>query len=156
MHVSNLLNKNKDYKLIYKLLTFEGKIKDEIMFYVESEKESSQSVIVFDSPLKNEDEFLFVELRNNDGKIISQNYFQAKLDKDINYPKSNLDIKKLGPNTFSVKADVFTKDICLYKEDEEIDFSDNFFTLKRGDEVIITTDKDLELKDLKYHCVNNL
>lgn len=156
LHVSNLLNKNKEYKLIYRYMTFEGQIKDEILFDVESEKESSQSVIVFDSPLKNEDEFLFVELQNNDGKIISQNYFQAKLDKDINYPKSNLDIKKLGPNTFSVKADVFTKDICLYKEDEEIDFSDNFFTLKRGDEVIITTDKDLELKDLKYHCVNNL
>ena len=86
--------------------------------------------------------------------MISRNIYQKNKDKDINYLKAEPTITKIGDGTFKITANTFIKDLYLYAENTN--FSDNYITLLKDEEIIVTTDKDVSLSDIKLLSINNI
>ncbi len=103
--------------------------------------------------------FEYIPIISNQNKYISQikstkNIYQRNKDKDINYLKAEPTITKISDRTFRITANTFIKDLYLYAENTN--FSDNYITLLKGEEIIITTDKDVSLNDIKLSSINNI
>ena len=152
--ISNLLNQKKDYILSYEHINFDNKVFDKKEIKIFTKKTSTTCVIRFDSPLKNNDELLVAILKNENGNVISKNIYQRNKDKDTNYLKAEPTITKISDKTFRITANTFIKDLYLYAENTI--FSDNYITLLKGEEIIVTTDKDISLSDIKLLSINNI
>ena len=135
-------------------MNFDGEIFSKKSKDIILKPSSTVMIDCFDSPLKNEDEFIYAELLNDNNEVLSSNIYQWLEDKDIHYKKAHVKIEKIDVATFKISVDSFTKDICLASGD--IVFSDNYFTLFKNQSKIVSADKDIEIKDISIICVNNI
>lgn len=155
VHVSNLESDLKNYILSVKHMNFAGDILDEKSSKISVKPTYSGVFCSFASPLKEQDEFIYAELIGEDGHVISSNIYQQIEDKDIIYPKATFIVKKIASKTFSVHANEFSKDVFLTTPSGAT-FSDNYFTLLKGQEVTITCSEEIDEKEITIICINNL
>ena len=152
--ISNLLNEKKNYVLCYEHLNFDNKIINKKEIKLSVNKTSTTFVIRFDSPLKNNDELLVATLKDEEGHEVSRSFYQKNKDRYIDYPKAAPTITKIGEKTYKITANTFIKDLYLYAK--ETIFSDNCFTLLKDEEIIVTTNKDINVNDIKILNINNI
>ena len=154
IHVSNLDSRKHHYQVIYKHMTFDNYVYKEDEYSISLKPNSSVLVNGFDSPLKHEDEFIYVELINEEGHIISRNIYQAIEDKDINYPEADIQIERIDKATYKVTTKTFVKDLYLFADGAT--FSDNYLTMLKNESIIIKSNVDLDARNISIICINNL
>ena len=151
--ISNDTDKDTSYLIKYLKMNFDSNIllKKEYHFSVNAFE--SKDFEIDDGDGLNDDEYMYVELYL-DKELVSNNYYQDKRDKDLTYPKSNISITQISNKEIKISVDKFTKRI--YLKAKEITFSDNFFNMNGGEEKIVNADKEINIKDVKIICLNNL
>lgn len=135
-------------------MNFDNEIFKEACAKIDVKEGSTLAVDYFDSPLKNDDEFIYAEIKNEKGDIIFRNIYQKKEDKDIHYPKAKISIRKIGEMDFDISSDKFTKDIYLSAADTI--FSDNYFTLLKDEHKVVHANKKIDADIIDIICINNL
>lgn len=154
IRVSNLDKEKHQYQISYKYMNFDNEIFKEACAKIDVKEGSTLAVDYFDSPLKNDDEFIYAEIKNEKGDIIFRNIYQKKEDKDIHYPKAKISIRKIGEMDFDISSDKFTKDIYLSAADTI--FSDNYFTLLKDEHKVVHVNKKIDADMIDIICINNL
>ncbi len=151
--ISNLDNKEHHYLVVYKHMNFNNDVFAQENLELDIKPTSSKIILKVDSPILKEDEFLYVEMQDENG-VVASNIYQKFKDKDIKYPKADFVIERIAKQKYKVTAKTFIKD--LYLEIPEVVFSDNYLTLLKDQEIILTVNKDFDIKDLISLSVNNL
>ena len=103
---------------------------------------------------KDTDKYVYVGICNAEGKVLSRAIYQKFSDKKINYPKVKIDIAQSDSTHFTVKANGFAKNVYLVCGDAV--FSDNFFTLRKGEERIVTTNVPVNKDNIEIVTLNDL
>ena len=120
---------------------------------VEVDKSSSKLVKELDN--KPEQYALVVELYDEKHNLLSRNIYRNKKDKDVNYPKVNVSINKLGKCQYEISADNFVRGLYLNPHNNKIVFSDNFFDILKEETIVISSNIDIDIKDIELMSVNN-
>lgn len=155
VYISNLENKEIKCVLTYKHMRFNGDVIKEETISTIVEPIHSGCYLNIESSLENADEFIYVELKDDSNHLISSDIYQQEVDKNIQYPKATFEIKKVSPKSFIIKANEFSKDIYI-SAPQNVRFSDNYFTLLKGQEILITSNEEIESTDISVMCINNL
>lgn len=152
-NISNDTYEDVEYLLKYSIRNFDGDVilNNESAILVKA-YESKDIVLSSVTELK-DNKYLYVELYK-DGKQVSNNFFQLKRDKDIDYPRSHIVVEQLSANSLMISVDKFTKGIYLVADGAS--FDDNFFNMNAGEERILSSNSPLDLSTLKIICLNNI
>jgi hypothetical protein len=155
VNISNLENEPVNGVLTVKHMRLSNDVLMEKSLKINAKPQYSTEILKFDSLSLSKDEYLYVELKDEKNNVISSSIYQQEEDKDIAYPKAKIEVKKIAPKTFKVVADAFSKDVFL-DSPKDVTFSDNYFTLLKGQDKIVTSNEDVDEKDIKVMCINNL
>lgn len=155
VYVSNLESKEFKGTIAIKHMRFNGDVLYEKTVKITAKPTYSACYLNFEPLFKNKDEFIYVELKDDSNCLISSNIYQQEKDKDIQYPKVTFKIEKTAPKTFTIVANEFSKDIYL-STINNVRFSDNYFTLLKGQKISITSNEDISPEDISIMCINNL
>ena len=98
---------------------------------------------------------LVVELYDERHNLLSRNIYRNKKDKDVNYPRVNISIKKLGKCQYQISADNFVRGLYLNPHNNNVIFSDNYFDILKEEAVIISSNMDIDIEDIELMSVNN-
>ena len=93
------------------------------------------------------------ELYDSNNQLLSRNIYRNKKDKEYDYPKVNVSIKRLSPNKFEIKADNFVRGLYLNPHNNIVIFSDNFFDLLKGETIIVSTNIDIDPSEIEVMCI---
>ena len=99
---------------------------------------------------------LLAELYNDNHQLLSENYLLDKKDKDIDYPKAKINIKKVGEKEFEISSDTFVRCLYLMPKKDGVILSENFFNLMPKMNKKITANILLDINDFEIVCLNNL
>ena len=91
-----------------------------------------------------------------DGNVLSDNYYQHCLDREITYPEANIQVKAIDAYTLEITADTFAKGVFLQCGGTDRIFSDNFFNLVKGERKIVTSTEAMDVKNLTVQSVNQV
>ena len=156
INVSNDRPETKDYRVLLKRETFDGKALFEQSVAVIVDGCSSKDVVILnDCYASRKDTFLKATLMSG-GQVLSESFYQLEKDKDIAYPKAEIQLKQIDGKTLEVCSPVYTKGVYLDFHDNEIVPSDNYFILSPNEPRVIKLNKKADLKKLEVRCINNL
>ncbi len=146
------------YQVLYRYLDFAGNVLDEKRLTAAVEKTADMDVLEIPTPFGADaaDKLVYVQLCDMDGNVLSENYYQHCLDREIAYPKVNIQIKAIDDYTLEVTADTFVKYAFLQCGGTDRIFSDNFFCLYPGQTKRITSAEKLDVNNLTVQSVNQV
>ena len=98
---------------------------------------------------------LLVELYDKKHNLLSKNIYRNKKDKDIEYPKANISIKKIAKCQYQISADNFVRGLYLNPHNNDVVFSDNYFDILKEETITISSNIDIDIKDIELMSVNN-
>lgn len=157
VNVSNDTAQDKNYKVLYKYLTFDGKLFDEQSVSLTVDKASDKYALRLPDPFADgkKDTFVYVELRDGD-KVVSSNFFQKYKGDQVVYPHANVTVQQLDDYSVKVSTDNFAKNIYLDFHDNGVVLSDNYFNLLPDSSVVITSQSKLDMSRLDVWTLNDL
>ena len=154
--VSNDTKKNMKYIVRYSLCDFDGHILDEKVVNCEVDKTNYIYVLELDNPFNRDDLVIYVELKDENGNFLSNNFYQKLKDMDFHYKLPQLKVTKISDNSFSIETDYYTKDIYIEPHDNNCVLSDNYFNLLPGQKVIITSTHPLDYEKMVIRSLNEI
>ena len=152
IYVSNDTDKKQKYVLRYMFIDQKFDLMDAKEENIEVDKSSSKLV----TELDNDSEYyaLVVELYGGHS-LLSRNIYRNKKDKDVNYPKVNVSIKKLGKCQYEISTDNFVRGLYLNPHNNKVVFSDNYFDILKEETIVISSNIDIDIKDIELMSINN-
>ena len=102
------------------------------------------------------DTLVYVELRDTDGNLLSENFYQYWKDSELEYEKPNLTVEKLDEYSFAITTDTYTKNIFIEAHDNEAVLSDNYFHLLKGQRKVVTSTKELDFEKMEIMTLNEV
>ena len=154
--ISNDTKENTNYIVQYSLYDFKGRLIDDKEIRCKVEKTSYKNALEIDDPFTRDDLVIYVELQDENGNLLSNNFYQKLKDKDLHYKLPNLKITKINDKSFSLETDYYTKDIYIEPHDNNCVLSDNYFNLLPNQKVIIFSTNPLDYKKLKIRSLNEI
>ena len=152
--VSNDSENEQEYTLTYAVINENLKPSNKEELDVKVQKYSSLDIL--DIILNEKDYGVVSYLYDKQGNLLSSNVYKMKKDKDIKYPKVNIQIKQIGDSEFEISTDNFARAIYFNPHDNEAVFSNNFFDLMPKEVLRITSSKPLKVDEIEVMCVNNI
>ena len=154
--ISNDTADDTEYNVTYEFCNFDGEVIESKELDVFVPASSCRTVFNRNSPFggKDTDKYVYVKICNADGEILSQAIYQKFSDKEIVYPKVKIDLTQCDSTHFTVKANGFVKNVYLVCGDAV--FSDNFFTLRKGEYKTVTTNIPVNESDIEIVTLNDL
>lgn len=152
INVSNDTDEDKKYYIILSEFDINGnvlnsqKIECQVNKYSDSNYKFERKTISFG---------LMAQLYNDSDELLSENYLLDKKDKDIQYPKAKIAIKKFSEKEIEISSNTFVKGLYLLGSNDVV-FSDNFFNLLPNTKKIVRINKNINIDDLKIMSLNNL
>lgn len=158
VHISNDTAKEKAYALIYRFMKFNGEVLDEKKVEITVPATYSLPALLVRYPFKEEekDTFAYVELRDTEGNVLSENFYQHWKDKEVVYEKPNLEIKKIDDYSFVITTNTYTKNIYIEAHDNNAVLSDNYFHLFKGQSKVITATAKLDFDKMEIMTLNEV
>ena len=155
--VANDTGKDCRYNVSYRYCDFNNHVYGEDCFVAEVAASSCKWVYEKQSPFTGitEDKVLLLELKDEEGILLSRDIYRKDKDADSYYDKVNVTVENIGDNTLKVTADGFAKNIYLQTENDA-GLSDNYFTLFKGESRIITAERPVKASEFKIRTVNNV
>ncbi len=150
--VSNDTDKDQEYLLEYSIINSNFNVSKPQKLEAKVSKYSSLDI--FDIILNKDDYGVVANLFDKKGNLLSSNIYRSRKDKEFNYPKANIQIKKISDYEFEVSTDRFARAIYLNPHNNDIVFSDNYFDLLPNSSVRIVSSKPVNVKDIEIMCVN--
>ncbi len=143
-------------KLVLGIMDFDGKVlweKDEqVKIPANSSRDYFKVIMKEFEPLKDTHNLLFYTKLIQHGKVVSQNSFFFRPFKELNIPSPKVEytIEK-ADSGFNIRlvTDKLAKNVYLQIEDEEGFFSDNYFDMLPGEEVVILLETNMSEEKLK-------
>lgn len=156
--VSNDTAQTTAYTVLYQYLTFDGELLQEKKVPLTVDAASCENALTVSTPFADgrEDTFVYVCLNDGTGRTLSENYFQAKKDRDISYPLPTFTLRQLDERRVEVTVDKFVKNLFIHCPDVDTVLTDNFFCMKAGERKIITADRPIDAKSIEIKCVNQV
>lgn len=102
------------------------------------------------------DTVLYVELRDKQGEVVSECYFQKEKDKNVSYCKPQISCRQLADFSLSVSTDTYTKNIYIHTNCVDEVLSDNYFHLLPGQEKVVTFKVPIEKRDYSIYSLNDV
>ena len=153
IYVSNDTQKEQKYVISYRFIgqNFDFIEKNEISVSV---KEFSSKMV---KELENTNQYygVLAELYDEKGNLLSRNIYRNKKDKDVNYPKANISIKKLGKCQYQITADNFVRGLYLNPHNNNVVFSNNYFDILKEETITISSNIDIDINNIELMSVNN-
>ena len=145
--VANDTPKAEDYKILYRFMTFDGKVLEEKTLSVSVDKTDDLDALEIPTPFTDadKDKLVYVKLTDKDGNFLSENFYQHCPDKEIVYPKANITVRAVDAYTVELTADTFTRNVFVQCGGTDRVFSDNFFNLLKDEPKVITTQTPLDM-----------
>lgn len=145
-----------DGKLVLGIMDFDGKVlweKDEqVKIPANSSSDFFKVIMKEFEPLKDTHNLLFYTKLIQHGKVVSHNsfFFRPFKELDIPSPKVEYTIEK-ADSGFNIRlvTDKLAKNVYLQIEDEEGFFSDNYFDMLPGEELVIQLETSITEEKLK-------
>jgi beta-mannosidase len=128
---------------------------------------ANTSTVAFNEDIKSiislvdaQDMVVHMALKEGD-QVIAENLFYFSEPKDLKLPVANIELnleKCADGYNIEIKSDVLAKNVFLNTPYGDVFFSDNYFDLLPGQKKLIniTTDKIIEIEDVKILSLNNL
>ena len=119
---------------------------------------ASLPALVVQHPFKEEakDTLVYVELKDTEGNILSENFYQRWKDLEFVYEKPNLKIERLDEASFAITSDTYTKNVFIEAHDNEAVLSDNYFHLLKGQRRVVTSTKALDFDKMEITTLNDV
>ncbi len=154
--ISNDTANDTKYNVKYEFCSFDGEVIESKAFSAFVSASSCGVVYKCKSPFgdKDTDKYVYVRIYNAEGEVLSRTIYQKFSDKKIIYPKVKIDIAQSDSTHFTVKTNGFAKNVYLVCGDAV--FSDNFFTLRKGEERIVTTNVPVNKDNIEIVTLNDL
>lgn len=154
--VSNDTKNHMRYVVHYSLRDFEGCVLDEKVINCEVDKTSYTYVLELDDPFNRDDLVIYVELTDENGNYLSNNFYQKLKDMDLHYKSPNLKVVRISDNSFSIETDYYTKDIYIEPHDNNCVLSDNYFNLLPNQKVVVTSTHPLDFEKMMIRSLNEI
>lgn len=142
------------YTACVQIMRFDGTVLVRLEIAADVAAGSSRKVLSVPTPT-DPDIVLWATLSAPDGTVLSENFRQPRKDREVRYAMPHYTIKTISTCCFELTADTFTKYIYLHGDEDTV-FSDNFFTLRPGQTVTITTDRPVAPETLQITSVNQI
>lgn len=157
-HISNDTAEKKEYKLTYRYMKFNGEVLDERKVCVAVNGGASLPALVVQRPFRGEvkDTLVYVELRDTEGNLLSENFYQRSKDAEIVYEKPRLKVEKIDGYSFAITTDTYTKNIFIEAHDNEAVLSDNYFHLLKGQRKVVASTKELDFEKMEIMTLNEV
>lgn len=152
LNISNDTDLDSEYKLTYSYFDIDGKIIKVDSKNYRVNKYTSSDILAL-SEMKGATG-VYASIQIN-GEVVSDNYFLFKKDKDIQYKRAKVTLTKIGNKEYSVSADTFARAIYINVPNGVV-LSDNYFNLLKGETKIIKSSQDIDMKNIKIACLNNI
>ncbi len=150
--ISNDSPEDAGYTARVQVMRFDGTVLTENTLSASVQAGSCKNILTVPVPAE-PDVVVRAILMQPDGTVLCENFRQMKKDREVHYAQPHFTVRKLSDCSFELTADTFTKYICLHC-DEEIEFSDNFFTLCSGETKLIKTNRSVNPDTLHITSVN--
>ena len=154
--VSNDTKEKMKYIVHYSLRDFNGHILDEKVINFAVDKTSYGYALELNDPFNKDDLVIYVELRDEKGNLLSNNFYQKLKDKDLHYQLPHLKVTRIDDKSFSVETDYYTKGIYIEPHDNNCVLSNNYFNLLPNQKVIITSTHELDFEKMKIRFLNDI
>ena len=154
--VSNDTKEDAKYVVRYSLCDFNGVVLDEKVINCEVDKTSYKYALELDDPFNRDDLVIYVELKDENGNFLSNNFYQKLKDMNLHYKLPHLKVEIIDDKSFSLETDYYTKDIYIEPHDNNCVLSDNYFNLLPNQKVIITSTYPLDYKKMKIRSLNEI
>ena len=102
------------------------------------------------------DTLVHVELRDTEGNLLSENFYQYWKDSEIVYEKPHLTVEKQDEYSFAITTDTYTKNIFIEAHDNNVVLSDNYFHLLKGQRKVITSTAKLDYEKMEITTLNDV
>lgn len=148
--VANDTPRDTHYQVWYRYMNFAGDVLDESVLQVDVTKTDDLDVLDIPTPFtgETEDKLVNVRLFDSNGHLLSENFYQHCLDRDITYPSARITAELIDERTIEITADGFVKNLFLQCGGTDRIFSDNFFNLLAYEPKIVTSDTPIDLDKL--------
>ena len=158
VQVSNDTAEKKAYQLTYRFMRFNGGILQEQKVNCEVNGGASLPVLIARPAFWDEgkDTLVYVELRDTEGNLLSENFHQYWKDSEIVYEKPHLTVEKLDEYSFAITTDTYTKNIFIEAHDNNAVLSDNYFHLLKGQRKVITSTAKLDYEKMEITTLNDV
>ena len=146
------------YQVCYRYMDFAGNVLDEKRLTAAVEKTGDMDVLEIPTPFGADaaDKLVYVQLYDMDGNLLSDNFYQHCLDREIAYPAVNVTVKQTDAYTVELTADGFAKNVFLQCGGTDRIFSDNFFSMTKNETKIITSAQPIDVQKLTVMTVNQV
>lgn len=152
INISNDTDKKCTYKLTYSYFDIDGNLLNTKSEDCDVDKYSSKDIL---EVAQTKDAIGIYATISINGEIVSDNYYLFKKDKDIQYKRANVIIKKINDDEIIVSASTFTRAVYI-KVPNGVVLSDNYFNLLKGGAKIIKCSKEVFTGSIEAICLNNL
>lgn len=158
INVSNDSGADMDYKVTYRYMSFSGQLleKKTVSTSVEAGNCRDAMTVTLPSSGETQDKLVYVLLEDAKGAFLSDNYYQRKKDKEVDYPTPHFSVMSLDAHTIEITADTFAKYVYLQCEEADIVLSDNFFCLQKDIPKLIVSDRAIDLKTIRITSLNDI
>lgn len=154
--VSNDTKENVKYIVHYSLCDFDGRVLDDKVINYEVNKTSYGYAMEFEDPFNRDDLVIYVELKDENGNLLSKNFYQKLKDKDLHYKLPHIKVNKIDNKSFSIETDYYTKDIYIELHNNNCVLSDNYFNLLPNHKVVITSTNPLDYEKMTIRSLNEI
>jgi beta-mannosidase len=154
--ISNDTKENTNYIVHYSLYDFEGHLLDNKEVRCDVSKTNYKYALEVNDPFNKDDLVIYVELQDENGNLLSNNFYQKLKDMNLHYKLPNLKVTKIDDKSFYLETDYYTKDIYIEPHDNNCVLSDNYFNLLPNQKVVITSTNPLDYKKLKIRSLNEI
>ena len=147
-----------EYGVEYRYMNFAGDVLDQKSFTANVEKTDDLDALVIPTPFGagDTDKLVYVKLTDMDGNVLSENFYQHCLDREIDYPKTNITVKAIDEYTVELTADTFAKNVFLQCGATSRIFSDNFCSLLPGEGKLIRSNEPIDMEKLTVFSANDV
>lgn len=147
-----------EYGVEYRYMNFAGDVLDRKVFTANVEKTDDLDALTIPTPFGEDDtdKLVYVKLTDMDGNVLSENFYQHCIDREIDYPKTNITVKAIDEYTVELTADTFAKNVFLQCGATSRIFSDNFCSLLPGEGKLIRSNEPIDMEKLTVFSVNDV
>lgn len=147
-------SKKKKYLVRIEKKNLNGKVLSCQEKKVEIPDYSSEKVTTLPADLK-ENEYLKLELLDAKGNVLAHFCFRTPFASPSSLPHAKYKLKQINPNTVTIHAESYLKTVFLStRNHENITFSDNAFTMEKGEEVSVEADHPFDVDELLIQTEN--
>ena len=157
--VANDTAKDCSYQVICRYMDFDGHILKENKLRAKVACTNCADVLSIPTPfsLDGADKLVYVCLLDDQGNMLSENFYQKFPDKEITYPQAHIAVKAIDEYTVELTANTFAKNVFLQCGDAvDTVFSDNYFNLISGEPKTVTANVPIDVAALKIKTVNQV